>query len=89
MTLSGRRVLIEDPPIARFLFQSTIAARGWLILRVWVGAQFPQAVGTSSMTGLDGPLRQWHPRLLDQRTEIDQGLEQIFRGYWRIAHITS
>jgi thiosulfate dehydrogenase (quinone) large subunit len=37
------RVLIEDPPIARFLFQSTIAAWAWLILRVWVGVQFLQA----------------------------------------------
>ncbi len=45
LTLSGRRrrVLIEDPPIARFLFQSTVAAWGRLILRVWVGVQFLQA----------------------------------------------
>jgi thiosulfate dehydrogenase [quinone] large subunit len=37
------RMLLEDPPIARFLFQSTLASWGWLILRVWVGLQFLQA----------------------------------------------
>jgi thiosulfate dehydrogenase (quinone) large subunit len=37
------RVLLEDPPIARFLFQSTLASWGWLVLRVWVGFQFLQA----------------------------------------------
>jgi thiosulfate dehydrogenase (quinone) large subunit len=37
------RVLLQDPPLARFLFQSTIASWGWLILRVWVGLQFLQA----------------------------------------------
>ena len=35
--------LIQDPPIARFLFQSTLASWGWLVLRVWVGLQFLQA----------------------------------------------
>jgi hypothetical protein len=33
-------VLLQDPPLARFLFQSTIASWGWLILRVWAGLQF-------------------------------------------------
>ncbi len=42
-TDSHERVLIEDPPIARFLFQSTVASWGWLVLRVWVGLQFLQA----------------------------------------------
>src|SRR5579859_543632 len=37
------RVLIEDPPIARFLFQGTLASWGWLLARVWVGLQFLQA----------------------------------------------
>lgn len=37
------RMLLQDPPLARFLFQSTIASWGWLILRVWVGLQFLQA----------------------------------------------
>jgi hypothetical protein len=36
-------VLVQNPPLARFLFQSTIAFWGWLILRVWVGLQFLQA----------------------------------------------
>ncbi len=34
------RVLIQDPPIARFLFQGTVAAWMWLVVRVWVGYQF-------------------------------------------------
>jgi thiosulfate dehydrogenase [quinone] large subunit len=37
------RVLLQDPPIARFLFQSSLASWGWLVLRVWVGVQFLQA----------------------------------------------
>jgi thiosulfate dehydrogenase [quinone] large subunit len=36
-------MLLQDPPIARFLFQSTLASWGWLVLRVWVGLQFVQA----------------------------------------------
>ena len=34
------QVLIQDPPIARFLFQSTAAAWLWLVVRVYVGYQF-------------------------------------------------
>jgi len=34
------RVLIQDPPIARFLFQSTIMAWVWLVVRVYVGYDF-------------------------------------------------
>ena len=34
------QVLIQDPPIARFLFQSTAASWFWLIVRVFVGYQF-------------------------------------------------
>jgi len=34
------RVLIQDPPIARFFFQSTIAAWLWLAVRVYVGYDF-------------------------------------------------
>lgn len=37
------RMVIEDPPIARFLFQSTLASWGWLAVRLWVGLQFLQA----------------------------------------------
>jgi len=36
-------VLIQDPPIARFLFQSTTAAWLWLVVRVFVGYQFIHA----------------------------------------------
>ena len=34
------RVWIQDPPIARFFFQSTMAAWLWLIVRVYVGYEF-------------------------------------------------
>jgi thiosulfate dehydrogenase (quinone) large subunit len=34
------RVHIQDPPIARFFFQSTIAAWLWLVVRVYVGYDF-------------------------------------------------
>jgi thiosulfate dehydrogenase (quinone) large subunit len=34
------RVLIQDPPIARFFFQSTVAAWLWLAVRVYVGYDF-------------------------------------------------
>ena len=34
------RVLIQDPPIARFFFQSTVAAWLWLAVRLYVGYDF-------------------------------------------------
>src|SRR5579859_33877 len=34
------RVLIQDPPIARFFFQSTTMAWLWLVVRVYVGYDF-------------------------------------------------
>jgi thiosulfate dehydrogenase (quinone) large subunit len=34
------RVWIQDPPIARFFFQGTIAAWLWLVVRIYVGYQF-------------------------------------------------
>src|SRR5690606_33913115 len=37
ITDENGRLLIQDPPIARFLFQSTTAAWLWLLLRVWLG----------------------------------------------------
>jgi thiosulfate dehydrogenase [quinone] large subunit len=37
MSSKSRRVAVEDPPIARFLFGSTAVAWVWLIVRVWVG----------------------------------------------------
>ncbi len=33
-------VLIQDPPIARFLFQSSAAAWLWLVVRVYVGYEW-------------------------------------------------
>jgi thiosulfate dehydrogenase [quinone] large subunit len=36
-------IYIQDPPIARFLFQSTTASWMWLVIRVFVGYQFLQA----------------------------------------------
>src|SRR5579864_9746004 len=37
------RVWIQDPPIAKFFFQSTIAAWLWLVVRVYVGYEFLSA----------------------------------------------
>jgi len=37
------QVLIQDPPIARFFFQSTAAAWLWLIVRVYAGYEFLEA----------------------------------------------
>jgi thiosulfate dehydrogenase [quinone] large subunit len=37
------QVLIQDPPIARFLFQSTAAAWLWLVVRLYVGYEFLDA----------------------------------------------
>ena len=34
------RVWIQDPPIAKFFFQGTVAAWLWLVVRVWVGYDF-------------------------------------------------
>ena len=34
------RLLIQDPPVARFLFQTTAAAWLWLLVRVWIGWQW-------------------------------------------------
>ena len=50
------KVLVGDPPVARFLFQSTAASWLWLVLRVWVGYQFFTS-GWGKLTGgkwLDG-----------------------------------
>jgi thiosulfate dehydrogenase (quinone) large subunit len=35
--------IIEDPPIARFLFSNTKAGWLWLIVRVWLGWQWLEA----------------------------------------------
>jgi len=43
VTDANGRVLIQDPPIARFLFQSTTAAWLWLVLRIYVGYEFLEA----------------------------------------------
>jgi thiosulfate dehydrogenase (quinone) large subunit len=44
-TISDKRgrVLIQDPPIAQLLFQSTLASWFWLIVRIFVGWQFLEA----------------------------------------------
>jgi thiosulfate dehydrogenase [quinone] large subunit len=43
VTDANGRVLIQDPPIARFFFQSTIAGWMWLAVRLWVGYDFIDA----------------------------------------------
>jgi len=35
--------IVEDPPLARFLFGSTTMAWVWLVVRVWVGYQWINA----------------------------------------------
>jgi thiosulfate dehydrogenase (quinone) large subunit len=40
VTDGNGRVWIQDPPIARFFFQSTMAAWLWLVVRVYVGYDF-------------------------------------------------
>ena len=50
------RVLIQDPPIAQFLFQGTIASWLWLGVRLYVGLAFITR-GLGKFTGgkwLDG-----------------------------------
>jgi len=37
------QIYIQDPPIARFLFQSTKASWLWLIVRIYVGYEFLEA----------------------------------------------
>jgi thiosulfate dehydrogenase (quinone) large subunit len=43
VTDANGRVLIQDPPIARFFFQNTLAAWLWLAVRVYVGYDFLDA----------------------------------------------
>jgi thiosulfate dehydrogenase [quinone] large subunit len=43
VTDSNGQVLIQDPPIARFLFQGTIASWFWLVVRIYVGWDFLDA----------------------------------------------
>jgi thiosulfate dehydrogenase [quinone] large subunit len=50
------RLLIQDPPVAQFLFQGTLASWFWLAVRVFVGWQFLTG-GWGKLTGgkwLDG-----------------------------------
>jgi hypothetical protein len=54
-------VYIQDPPIARFLFQSTMASWMWLI--VCIGYEFSRAAGAHRPG--DERHRRGHPRVLD------------------------
>jgi thiosulfate dehydrogenase [quinone] large subunit len=40
VTDQNGRVWIQDPPIAKFLFQGTLAAWLWLVVRIYVGYDF-------------------------------------------------
>ena len=40
VTDANGQIYIQDPPVARFLFQGTIASWLWLIVRVYVGYDF-------------------------------------------------
>jgi thiosulfate dehydrogenase [quinone] large subunit len=50
VTDKSGQVLIQDPPIARFLFQSTTASWIWLVVRLFVGYQFLNS-GWGKLTG--------------------------------------
>ncbi len=41
--IKERGVIIEDPPLARFLFSNTRLAWVWLAVRVWLGYQWIEA----------------------------------------------
>src|SRR3954451_5851981 len=43
VTDESGQIYIQDPPIARFFFQSTKASWLWLIVRIFVGYQFVDA----------------------------------------------
>ena len=41
--VTRKNTVIQDPPIARFLFSDTRMAAFWLIVRVWLGLQWIEA----------------------------------------------
>ncbi len=41
--VTRKNTLVEDPPIAKFLFSDTRMAIVWLVIRVWLGWQWIQA----------------------------------------------
>ncbi len=43
VTDANGQIYIQDPPIARFLFQSTAASWLWLVVRIYVGYDFLEA----------------------------------------------
>ena len=64
LTNRNKRGLVADPPIAKFLFNSTKSAPLWLALRVWIGldwfyAGFEKATGTGWLDGGKGLLGFW------------------------------
>ena len=46
----GKRTLVSDPPIAKYLFNDTRSAPIWLALRIWIGLDWFYA-GFEKMTG--------------------------------------
>jgi thiosulfate dehydrogenase [quinone] large subunit len=64
VTLSGKRTLVSDPPIAKFLFNDTRSAPIWLALRLWIGldwfyAGYEKFTGTGWLDGGTGLLGFW------------------------------
>ncbi len=43
VTTAQGQVYLQDPPIAKFLFQGTIASWLWLVVRLYVGYEFLEA----------------------------------------------
>src|SRR5690349_5245375 len=64
VTLRGKRTLVSDPPIAKFLFNDTRSAPIWLALRLWIGldwfyAGYEKMTGTGWLDGGTGLLGFW------------------------------
>jgi thiosulfate dehydrogenase [quinone] large subunit len=64
VTLSRKRTLVSDPPIAKFLFNDTRSAPIWLALRLWIGldwfyAGYEKFTGTGWLDGGTGLLGFW------------------------------
>lgn len=60
----GKRTLVSDPPIAKFLFNDTRSAPLWLALRLWIGldwfyAGFEKATGAGWLDGGKSLLGFW------------------------------
>jgi thiosulfate dehydrogenase (quinone) large subunit len=70
------RVLIQDPPVARFLFQGTLASWLWLVARLWLGYSWLSSGLFNPVTGNWGKIG--NPAWMD-------GSGTAILGYWQRA----